>query len=124
MSLRPRPNTFSHYRLFFAITFLCLGMAALALVAMDTWRNTGLFLLFGDDAGAVLKSVAIAGGLSLVYALVMFELITDRRAITADRRRCAVAVDFAERRSGTERRDTRQASGEKSDSGIASGVLG
>ncbi len=104
MSLRPRPNTFSHYRLCFAITFLALGCIALAMVAMDSLASPSLFLFFADDASAVVKSLAIGGGLSLIYALVMFELITDRRTTRPDRRQSQLYIDFLDRRSTVDRR--------------------
>lgn len=56
------------------------------------------------DHDAILLGSIISGILSLVYGFILLRIMTDRRLQASERRQRQVPIDFADRRSGIDRR--------------------
>ncbi len=103
--LRPRPNTFTYYRLFFVLVILLVGIAG---VTASAGEFTGLLSLYqpatGGDREAFMVGTGISGVVGLIYGCMLLYLISDRRRSRGDRRQCQMDIDFPDRRSGVDRR--------------------
>ncbi len=92
MFLKPRPNTFTLYRLFFVCLLLLLGICGLTaslLVYLDpAWLLA--FWMPGDSEAFMVAGI-IGGSISLLYGSLLLHMISDRRYHQ-------VAIDFPDRR--------------------------
>lgn len=105
MSFRPRPNTFTIYRLLMTFMLILCGVAGVGLYLLESQAWISLFALEREGRGAVLAACGVGGLVSLLYGGMSLYFISDRReAARGDRRQRQMPINFADRRFGVDRR--------------------
>lgn len=112
MVYKSRPLTFAFYRLFFVVLLFAFSIFCLSQPVMEYFF--GYSMIQSEPKAnhdAILTGSIVSGILSLVYAVILLRIMTDRRIIKAERRQHQVSIDFPDRRSGMDRRTGKPWSG-------------
>jgi len=100
---RPRPNTFSPYRLILALILLTIGFGVAIYGYLISNHPEWVSWLphIRPDAGLPL---VFSGVITVSFGIGQLHLVLERRRHSKDRRQHRDAIDFPNRRSGIDRR--------------------
>ena len=105
MAYKSRPLTFAFYRLFFVVLLFTLSIFCLGQPVMEYFLGYSMIPTESKvNHDAILSGSIISGILSLIYAVSLLRIMTDRRTVRIERRQRQASIDFPERRSGIDRR--------------------
>ncbi len=108
MAYQTRSDTFTLYRAFFIGLFLMLGIIGIGSVLLENYTELNIFFATSDFENQALQATFIIMGiLGFCTAFMMIYLIKERRSRNSDRRTQFEPVDFPDRRSDTNRRESK-----------------
>lgn len=91
-----------YYRLFFISLFLLLGITGIGIIALECFADMNIVTASsGEDKTALYISCSFLGLFGLITALIMINLMREKRGSVADRRQHDRPLDFADRRTSS-----------------------
>ncbi len=105
MSYKSRLIISAYYRLFFVVLLFSVSILCLGLPVMEHYYGYSMISVESESLhDAILSAAILVGILCLLMGALLFRIMTDRRAKECDRRLGQIDIDFADRRSGRDRR--------------------
>ena len=105
MSYKSRLIISAYYRLFFVVLLFSVSILCLGQPVMEHYYGYTMIPVESKSVhDAILSAAILVGILCLLMGVLLFRIMTDRRAQEGDRRLRQIDIDLPDRRSGRDRR--------------------